>query len=108
MGLVGLKGEVLVAECEEVPYGAVQAHAREWLGGAAELLARLLEMVQVQVGIAEGEDELAGLEAGDLRHHQRQQRVGGDVEGHAEEYVGAALVHLAGELALGDVELEEG
>jgi hypothetical protein len=42
-----------------------------------------------------------------LRHHVRQQRVAGDVERHAEEDVGAALVELAGQLAVGHVELEE-
>ena len=57
--------------------------------------------------VAEGVDELAGLQAGDLRHHHGQQRIGGDVERHAEEDVGGALVELAGELAVGDVELEQ-
>jgi hypothetical protein len=43
-----------------------------------------------------------------LRDHVREQRVAGDVERHAQEDVGAALVQLAGQLAVGDVELEEG
>jgi hypothetical protein len=44
----------------------------------------------------------------EARHlHHGQQRIAGDVERHAEEDVGAALVELAGELAVGDVELEE-
>ena len=60
------------------------------------------------MGVAQGVDELAGLEARHLRHHHGQQRVGGDVEGKAEKDVGAALVELAGEPALGHVELEEG
>ena len=37
----------------------------------------------------------------------RQQRVGRDVERHAEEDVGRALVELAGEPAVRDVELEQ-
>jgi hypothetical protein len=51
--------------------------------------------------------ELAGLEVRHLGHHRREQRVGGDVERHAQEDVGAALVELAGEPAFGDVELEQ-
>ena len=51
--------------------------------------------------------ELARPVAADLRHHHGQQRVGGDVERHAEEDIGAALVELATELAVGDVELEQ-
>ena len=74
---------------------------------AGQLQPRLLEVVGVEVRVAEGVHEVAGPVAADLRHHQGQQRVGGDVEGHAEEDVGAALVELAGQLAVGDVELEQ-
>ena len=52
-------------------------------------------------------DELAGLQAAHLRHHAGQQGVGGDVERHAEERVGAALVQLARETPPGHVELEQ-
>ena len=45
--------------------------------------------------------------AGDAGHHVQQQRVRGDVEGHAEEHVAGALVHLQGEAVPGGVELEE-
>ena len=85
-----------------------QPHVRQRPRLALELLARLLEVVAVEVGVAEGVDQVAGLEAADLRHHPRQQRVRSDVERDAEEDVGAALVELAGEAAVGDVELEEG
>jgi len=60
------------------------------------------------VGVAERVDEFAGLEAGDLCDHHGEQGVGGDVEGDTEEDVGAALIKLAGEFAVGDVELKEG
>jgi hypothetical protein len=74
---------------------------------ARELQAGLLEVVAVEVRVAEGVHEVAGLVAADLGEHQGEQGVGGDVEGHAEEDVGAALVELAGEPAVGDVELEQ-
>jgi hypothetical protein len=57
-------------------------------------------MVLVKVRIAKRMHEIAGLQARDLRHHHGQQRIGGDVEGHAQEDVGRALVELAGELAV--------
>ena len=37
-----------------------------------------------------------------------QQRIAGDVERQAEEHIAGTLIQLAGELAVGDVELEEG
>ncbi len=52
-------------------------------------------------------NEVAGLQIGHLRHHHRQQRVTCDVERHAKKDIRRALVKLAGELALGDVELKQ-
>ena len=62
------------------------------------------------MGVAEGVHEVADLEAGHLGDHVRQQGVRRDVERHAEEHVGRALVELAAQpaagLGRGDVELE--
>ena len=80
---------------------------RERAWQARQLQPRLLEMIEIEVRIAERVDELARLVAGDLRDHQGQQRVGGDVERHAEKNVGGALVKLAGQPAVRDVELEQ-
>ena len=77
-------------------------------GLAAQLQARLVEVIAVQVGIAQGMHEIAGTVTAHLGHHQGQQRIGGDVEGHAQEDVGAALVELAGQPAVGHIELEQG
>ena len=43
-------------------------------GSRAELRARLVEVVEVEVRVAEGVHEVADLEAGDLRDHVREQR----------------------------------
>ena len=64
-------------------------------------------MVVVDVDVAAGPDEFAGFQPGLLGQHAGQQRVGGDVERHAQEHVRGPLVQLAGQLAVGDVELEE-
>jgi hypothetical protein len=56
-------------------------------------------VVAVDVAVAAGPDEVAHVQVALLRHHVGQQRVAGDVEGHAQEDVGAALVELAAELA---------
>ena len=87
--------EVFVAEAVQVGDRGVQAHHRQRARGAAELLVRLLEVVQVEMGIAERVHELARLQPAHLSDHQRQQGIGRDVERHAEEDIGAALVELA-------------
>ena len=80
---------------------------------AGELEAGLVEVVAVEVEIAEGVDEITGFVAADLRDEVGEECVGGDVKRHAEEEIRAALVKLAGEaglaavLRLVDVELEQ-
>ena len=65
-------------------------------------------MVAVDVGIAGSVDEFPGLQPGHLGDHHGQERVGRDIERDAQEDVGAALVQLAGELAVRHVELVKG
>ena len=66
-----------------------------------------VEVVRVDVGVAEGVDEVAGGQAGDVGDQVGEQGVAGDVERDAEEEVGRPLVELAREPAVGHVELEE-
>ena len=105
--VVAFEGEVLVLEIVEGLDIGVDEHCRERAGLTGELLADLIEMVQVDVGVACGVDEITGLQATDLGDHHRQQRIGCNVERDSEEGVSAALVELAGEFAFGHVELEQ-
>ena len=81
--------------------------SRERVDLSRKLLAHLLDMVVVDVTVAAGPDELTDVEADLLGDHMRQQRVAGDVERDAEEQVGAALVELARQPTVRDVELEQ-
>ena len=74
---------------------------------AGELQTALVDMVVVDMCVAEGVDKVAILETCCLRNHHSEESVAGDVEGDAEEYVGRALVELARESSVGDIELEE-
>ena len=87
-------------EPEDVLDLRVEPEARQRPWRPAQLLFRLLEVVGVEMRVPERMDELARLEPGDLRHHLGQQRIGRDVERHAEEDVAAALVELAAQPAL--------
>src|SRR3712207_9183757 len=66
----------------------------------SELLADLGDVVAVDVAVAADPDEVAGGQAHLVGDHAGEQRVAGDVERHAEEHVGAALVELAGQPAV--------
>src|SRR5215813_9740654 len=60
MRLVALEREVLVAEAEDVLHLRIEAKPRQGPWRAADLLLRLLEMVQIEMGIAEGDDQFIG------------------------------------------------
>src|SRR5690606_31373263 len=105
--VISLEGEILEDEILQPPALRIDDEARQFSGGAAQLLAGLLEMVGVKMHVAEAVDEIPDAEPRHLRHHMGEQRVGGDVERHAQKGVGGTLVELAAELAIGDVELEQ-
>jgi len=112
VGIVVLEGEVVGGEGIDIADGGVEAHDGERAGVTGELEAGLIEVVRVEVEVAEGVDEVAGFVADHFGHHEGEKSVAGNVEGHAEKEIGAALVELAGEagaIAGGvvDVELEE-
>ncbi len=106
-GVVVLYCEVLEAEVEEVLHVGIDHKAGQRARFAGKLEARLVEVVEVEVGIARRMHELARLEATHLRHHREQEGVAGDVERHTQERVGRSLVELEREASVGHVELEE-
>src|ERR1700692_2703404 len=105
--VVALDGKILEAEREQIGHGPINAQDRQSPRQPGELEARLIEVIEIEVSVAQRVDELAGYETRDLRHRMGQQRIGRDVERHPEENVGGALVELARQLAVRDVELEQ-
>ncbi len=105
--IVTFESEVFVFEIEEIFHVGVQCHHGKSTWFAGELELGLLDMIRVEMEVAKGVDELAGLEVADLSDHEGEDGVASDVEGHAQEEVGAALVELTTEFALGDEELKQ-
>ena len=101
------EGEVGVVETVDVLHVGIDVHLGQWPRLAGELQSHLLEMVTVDMCVAEGVDEIAVFEAAHLCYHHRQQCVRRDVERHAEEDVGGTLVELTRETSVGHVELEK-
>jgi hypothetical protein len=75
--------------------------------GPRKLDFHLLEMIAVQMAIAARPHEVADVEVALLRDEMREERVGGDVERHAQKDVAASLIQLARQLSVVHVELEE-
>ena len=94
VGVVVLECEILVLEVEDAFDVWVDGHSRQFARFTGELKLCLLEVVEIEVGIAKCVYELADLVSCDLCDHHEQQCVGRDVEWHTEENVGAALVEL--------------
>ncbi len=59
------------------------------------MLARLIEMIGVNMRVTQRVDELSRLQSRDLRDHHRQQCVGRNIKRYAQEYISRALIELA-------------
>ena len=59
MRVVVLQREILVHEVEDGPDLWVEPHRRQWSRLAGQLEPRLFDMVQIEVRIAQSEDEVA-------------------------------------------------
>src|SRR5690349_20915555 len=64
-------------------------------------------MVRVKVAVTTGPHEYARLQTALPRKHVRQERIRGDVEGHAKENVRAALIELQVKPPCCDLRLEQ-
>src|SRR5262245_839028 len=106
MRLIAGYFEILIAERIDLLDVALDDEARQRQGRARQLLVHLIEMIEIEMRIAQRMHEIAGLEAADMRYHVGEERVRGDVERNADEDVGRALIELARQLAVADIELE--
>ena len=105
--LVVLDLEVLPHEVVDRLYAFANDQPWELADGLPQLLIDLIDVVEVDVCVTSRPDELADLQVAEAGDHVGQQRVAGDVEGYTQEHVGTPLIHLARQLAVRDVELEE-
>ena len=64
-------------------------------------------MIGVEVQIAAGMNKRPRFQSANLGHHDCEQGVGSDIEGHAQEQICATLVKLAAQLAVLDKELKQ-
>src|SRR5690349_5106979 len=94
MRIVSNQFKILEFELVNIFHCRVQFHLRQGSWFARELELRLIKMVGVEVEISKCVNKRAGLQAADLRHHEREQRVGCEVERHTEKQICAALVEL--------------
>lgn len=86
--------EILVAEREDILDIRIDNHLRERTRVTRKLQTSLLKVVEVEVRIAGGMDEVAHLKVAYLCHHLKQEGIAGDVERYAEEGVCTTLVEL--------------
>src|SRR3546814_6349324 len=67
----------------------------------------LLQVFAIQVTVAAGPDKVSDFQVALLGYQVSQQGITVDIKGHTQENIGAALVQLAGQSAIGHIELEE-
>lgn len=74
---------------------------------ARELFAHAVDLIEVDVAIAAGPDEISRFKITLLRHHMGEQSILGDVEDLADRTVRASLIEQAGKPSVRNIELKE-
>ena len=92
--IVSVEGEILGLVIEQSLPAVLEHQRGQRPRFPAQLQPRLIEVVGIKVHVTPGPHEGARLEPAFPGQHVGQQGIGGDVERHAEEEVGAALVEL--------------
>src|SRR5271154_7097561 len=95
MRIVTFERKIFVTQREQILGLGIHPQRRQRPRLAGQLQPRLFEMIEIKMRVAKTMDESSWLESGDLRDRHRQQRVRSNVEWHAEEDVGGALIELA-------------
>src|SRR5260221_9178127 len=93
MRVVASQFKILVFEIVDVHHRRIQFHSRQRTRSARKLLLGLFEMVTVEMQVPEGVDERAWLQRADLRDHQGQQGIGGNIERRSEEHTSEVQSH---------------
>src|SRR5688572_4182744 len=94
MRLVALYFEILIFVGVDRAGHALDPKPRKRARLASQLKPRLVEMVGIEMAVATGPHERSRLQPALLCEHVGQERIGCDVERHAQEDVGASLVEL--------------
>ena len=107
MAFVPLQFKIIVGEGKDILHVRIDFHLRQrqWL--ARQLQAGLFQMIGIQVHVAKSMNEFPRLKSRHLGDHQGQQGVGGNVKWNAQKEIGAALIELARQFAVGDVKLKQ-
>lgn len=79
--------EIFITEVENIMNVRIDLHRRKASGFACELFVNLVQVVEVNMHIPKGVHEFTRLQSAYLRDHHREQSIGCDVEGHAQEYI---------------------
>src|SRR5450755_40063 len=74
---------------------------------ARKLCVGLLEVIHVQVTVTARPNEVPQVKIALLRKHVREQRVGGNIERHAQKQIRASLIQLARQAVVSHVKLKE-
>ena len=107
MRIVVEKFEVFVFEVEDAIDAWIDVHLRDNTRRSAELQLRLFKVIRIKMSVTKSVDEIAQRQTCHLCNHHRQRSIRRDVEWDTKKDIGTALVKLAREPIIRNVELKQ-
>ena len=87
MRIISYHFEVLKFELVNIFHLPLDGYGGEWPWFSFQLLPQHLNMVRVDMSVAEGVNKVARLKSSDMGEHDGEQGLAGDVEGHPKSHV---------------------
>ena len=79
--------EIIEYETENIFLLGIDFNAGQIARAALKLRARLVNMIEIEMRVAQRMHEITGFQIAHLRQHLRQQRIGSNIERHAKENI---------------------
>ena len=102
MAFIASDQEILIGIAVNRAWFSRQNKARQRLRLARQLQPRLIHMVGIKMAITARPDELPHFQSRLLRQHMSEQRIGRNVERHAEKHICTTLIKLQRQLPIAD------
>ena len=106
MRIISCHFKVLKFELLNIFHLPLDRDGGEWPRFSFQLLPQRLDMVRVDMSVAERVNKVARPQPSDMGEHDGEQGVAGDVERHPKAHVCRPLVQLTGQLPVGAIELD--
>src|SRR5664279_843707 len=106
MGYIIHQSEIIISEFENICYITINYHPGKLVRFAGKLKIYLINMIEINMSIAQSMDKITRFKTGNLRYYHCQQGVRCYIKWYSNKDISASLVKLTRQFSAGNIKLE--